>query len=193
MDYRLAVGDGPETIPGGTGVLLVHPSTVETDRIDTAFLKEDTDRMLVISTRTTAREVRQKLDHYEVDAERATILDALSVERGFTRRQGDDVRYLNAPDDVEGLYEETASFLDETAGKRRISLDSITEVIYYSDVERGLDAVDGLLDLLDAHDAVGLVHLAGGVHDSSVVDRFRERFPVVIDLDDEGTVTVTTD
>ncbi|AWB26872.1 DUF7090 family protein [Halococcoides cellulosivorans] len=193
MDYRLAVGDGPETIPGGTGVLLVHPSTVETDRIDTAFLKEDTDRMLVISTRTTAREVRQKLDHYEVDAERATILDALSVERGFTRRRGDDVRYLNAPDDVEGLHDEVATFLEETAGKRRISLDSITEVIYYADVERGLDAVDGLLALLDDHDAVGLVHLAGGVHDAAVVDRFRERFPVVIDLDDEGTVTVSAE
>jgi len=193
MDYRLGVDDGPETISGGTGVLLVHPSTVETDRIDTAFLKGDTDRMLVISTRTTAREVRQKLDHYEVDASNATILDALSVERGFTRRRGDDVRYLNAPDDVEGLHAETADFLDATSGKRRISLDSITEVIYYADEDRAIEAVDGLLELLDTHDAVGLVHLAGGVHDEGVVSRFRERFPVVIDLDDEGTVSVAVD
>ncbi|EMA60323.1 hypothetical protein C469_08775, partial [Halorubrum lipolyticum DSM 21995] len=26
MDYSLAVENGPETIPGGTGLLLVHPS-----------------------------------------------------------------------------------------------------------------------------------------------------------------------
>lgn len=193
MDYRLGVDGGPETIPGGTGVLLVHPSTVETDRIDTAFLKSDTDRMLVISTRTTAREVRQKLDHYEVDASKATILDALSVERGFTRRQSEDVRYLNAPDDVGGLHEETAEFLKSTDGKRRISLDSITELIYYADDDRAIEAVDGLLDLLAEHDAVGLVHLAAGVHEKPVVSRFRERFPVVIDLDDEGTVTVTAE
>lgn len=191
MDYRLAIGDGPETIPAGTGVLLVHPSTVETDRIDTAFLKGDTDQMLVISTRTTAREVRQKLDHYAVDADNATILDALSVERGFTRRQSDDVRYLNAPDDVEGLHEETAAFLERTTGKRRISLDSITEVIYYADEDRAFEAVEGLLALLADHDAVGLVHLAGGVHEERVVDRFREQFPVVVDLDDEGAVTVS--
>ena len=27
MDYELAIGDAPETVPGGTGILLVHPST----------------------------------------------------------------------------------------------------------------------------------------------------------------------
>ena len=72
MDYRLDVEDTPDSIPGGTGVLLIHPSTGETDRIDTDFLKEDTDRFLVISTRTTAREVEQKLEHYDVDRSRAT-------------------------------------------------------------------------------------------------------------------------
>jgi hypothetical protein len=61
MDYELAIENAPESIPGGTGVLLIHPSTGETDRIDTDFLKTDTDRLLVISTRTTAREVQQKL------------------------------------------------------------------------------------------------------------------------------------
>jgi hypothetical protein len=64
MDYRLAIEGGPTTVPGGTGILLLHPSTGETDRIDTEFLSTDTDEMLVISTRTTAREVRQKLEHY---------------------------------------------------------------------------------------------------------------------------------
>ena len=55
MDYDLAVEGTPGTIPGGTGVLLIHPSTGETDRIDTEFLKTDTDAFLVVSTRTTAR------------------------------------------------------------------------------------------------------------------------------------------
>ena len=79
MQYELTVANTPETIPGGTGLLLLHPSTGETDRIDTQFLKTDTDHLLVVSTRTTAREVEQKLEHYEVDESRATILDTLSV------------------------------------------------------------------------------------------------------------------
>ena len=59
MDYSLAIENTPASIPGGTGVLLLHPSIGETDRIDTDFLKTDTDHFLVVSTRTTAREVEQ--------------------------------------------------------------------------------------------------------------------------------------
>lgn len=96
MDYSLAIENGPETIPGGTGLLLVHPSIGETDRIDTNFLKTDTDAFLVVSTRTTAREVEQKLEYYDVDETKATILDTLSVERGYSRRSSDDVYYVSA-------------------------------------------------------------------------------------------------
>ena len=97
MDYRLAIEEAPDSIPGGTGILLLHPSTGETDRIDTDFLKTDTDHFLVISTRTTAREVKQKLDHYDVDEEKAKILDTLSIERGYSRRSTDNVHYVSSP------------------------------------------------------------------------------------------------
>jgi KaiC/GvpD/RAD55 family RecA-like ATPase len=189
MQYALAVENTPETVPGGTGLLLLHPSTGETDRIDTQFLKTDTDRLLVISTRTTAREVKQKLEHYEVDESRATILDTLSVERGYTRRQSDHVRYLTDPGDLDGIVEETKQFLDAHDGKRRVSLDSITEMIYYADEQQAREAVEQILGLLDIHDAVGLFHLAQGVHDDAVVESFRELFDGVIELDEDGTVT----
>ena len=189
MDYRLAIDTTPETVPGGTGILLLHPSTGETDRIDTDFLSTDTDRMLVVSTRTTAREVRQKLEHYEVDESRATILDALSVDRGYTRRKSENVRYVSAPDDLGGIVEEIEVFLESTDGKRRVSLDSITEMVYYTDVEEAGQAVDAILALLADHDAVGLFHLAKGVHDAETVDAFRERFDGVVDLDEDGTVS----
>jgi len=191
MDYALAIDGAPETIPAGTGVLLVHPSTAETDRVDTDFLKTDTDQFLVVSTRTSAREVTQKLEHYEVEESKATILDALSVERGYTRRRSDDVRYVSAPDDLDGIVEQTRQFLAETDGKRRISLDSLTELIYYTDVERTRAAAAELLALLAEHDAVGLFHLAGGVHDEDVVADFREHFDGVVELDPDGTTTVT--
>lgn len=191
MEYTLAIENAPETISAGSGLLLVHPSTAETDRIDTDFLKTDTDHLLVISTRTTAREVRQKLEHYEVNEDRATILDALSAERGYTRRQGDQVRYLSAPDDIEGLLEETEQFLAETEGKRRVSLDSVTELIYYADEQRAREAVQGLLELLEEYDAVGLFHLAGGVHEEPVVAEFQALFDGVLELDEAGNLTTT--
>jgi len=191
MEYELAFEGAPATVPGGTGILLLHPSTVETDRVDTEFLKADSDRILVISTRTTAREVRQKLDHYGVDPDRVTILDTLSVERGYTRRKGEGVRYLSAPDDLDGLVEETRRFLAEHEGKRRVSLDSLTEMIYYADEDRTLAAVGDLLELLADHDAVGLFHLAAGVHDEATVERFRERFDGVLALDESGDLTAT--
>ena len=190
MDYDLAIENAPATIPGGTGVLLIHPSTGETDRIDTDFLKTDTDRILVISTRTTAREVQQKLEYYDVDETKATILDTLSVERGYSRRTADDVYYVSAPDDLDGVVDRVERFLTESEGKRRVSVDSLTEMAYYADDDAVYDAAAEILDLLDEHDAVGIFHLSEEVHEVATLDRFRELFDGVIDLDGEGNVTV---
>ncbi len=189
MEYTLAIENTPDSVPGGTGILLVHPSTVETDRIDTEFLKTDTDNLFIVSTRTTAREVKQKLEHYEVDESRATILDALSAERGYTRRQSNSVHYLPAANDLDGIVEETGEFLDTHEGKRRVSIDSITEMIYYADKRATHEAVEALLDLLVQHDAVGIFHLAAGVHDDELVSQFRELFGGVVELDETGTIS----
>jgi len=189
MDYTLAVENAPETIEGGTGVLLLHPSIGETDRIDTDFFKTDTDHFLVVSTRTTAREVEQKLEHYDVDEDSAVILDTLSVERGYSRRGTDDVHYVSAPDDLDGIVAKVEEFLTSHDGKVRLSVDSLTEMIYYADEDGVVDATEKLLALLAEHDAVGLFHLSKEVHDEATLDRFRDRFDGVIDLADDGSVT----
>jgi KaiC/GvpD/RAD55 family RecA-like ATPase len=189
MDYELAIEGAPATIPGGTGVLLVHPSTGETDRIDTDFLKTDTDHLLVVSTRTTAREVQQKLEYYGVDEEHAVILDTLSVERGYSRRSASNVHYVGAPDDLDGIVEVVREFLASHDGKLRISFDSITELAYYADEDRTRGAVEDVLALLEEHDAVGLFHLAEEVHDADVRAGYRELFDGVITLTEDGTVT----
>ena len=188
MDYDLAIEGAPETIPGGTGILLIHPSIGETDRIDTDFLKTDTDRILVISTRTTAREVQQKLEYYDVDETKADILDTLSVERGYSRRSSEHVHYVSAPDDLEGITETTREFLEGHDGKRRISLDSVTELAYYADEERALETVEELLELLAEYDAVGLFHLSEEVHDEADVDAFKALFDGIVSLDADGSV-----
>jgi len=189
MEYTLAIDNTPDTVDGGTGILLVHPSTGATDRLDTDFLSTDTDAMLVISTRTTAREVKQKLEYYEVDEERATILDTLSVERGYTRRQSDQVRYVSAPDDLPGIVAETEQFLQDHEGKLRVSFDSVTELIYYADEQQALDAVGDILELLSEYDAVGMFHLAQGVHDDETVAQFRDLFDAVVELGEDDSVT----
>ena len=191
MEYALAVENGPETIPGGTGLLLVHPSIGETDRIDTDFLKTDTDAFLVVSTRTTAREVEQKLEYYDVDEEKATILDTLSVERGYSRRSSDDVYYVSAPDDLDGVVDRVERFLSETNGKRRVSVDSLTEMAYYADDDAVYEAAAEVLELLATHDAVGIFHLSEEVHEVATLDRFRELFDGVITLDETGSVEVS--
>ncbi|GAB7019080.1 DUF7090 family protein [Halostagnicola bangensis] len=188
MEYSLEIDDTPETVPGGTGILLLHPSTGETDRIDTEFFKTDTDHFLVVSTRTTAREVRQKLEYYDVDEESAEILDTLSIERGYSRRSSDTVHYVSAPDNIDGILEHIDGFLDAHDGKLRISFDSVTELAYYADDEAALEAVEKILGLLEEYDAIGLFHLSEEVHDDDIVDEFRELFDGVIDLDEDGTV-----
>jgi KaiC/GvpD/RAD55 family RecA-like ATPase len=190
MEYRLAIENAPSTIPGGTGLLLLHPSIGETDRIDTEFLKTDTDYFLVISTRTTAREVEQKLEHYDVDESRAVILDTLSVDRGYSRRKQSNVHYVSAPDDIEGIVSQTRDFLESHDGKVRISVDSLTEMAYYADEDRVYDATQELLALLEDHDAVGLFHLSKEVHDEETLDRFRALFDGTVDLTVDGGVTV---
>ncbi len=188
MDYELAINSAPNSIPGGTGILLIHPSTGETDRIDTYFLKTDTDRLLVISTRTTAREVQQKLEYYDVDESKADILDTLSVERGYSRRTSDHVHYVSAPDDLDGIIKITRQFLDEHEGKRRISLDSVTEMAYYADEDKALTAVEELLALLEEYDAVGLFHLSEEVHSDADVAAFKDLFDGIIYLEADGTI-----
>ncbi|ELY97973.1 MULTISPECIES: DUF7090 family protein [Natrialba] len=190
MDYTLEIEETPTTVPGGTGILLLHPSTGETDRIDTDFLKTDTDHFLVVSTRTTAREAKQKLEYYDVDEDRAEILDTLSIEHGYSRRQSDSVHYVAAPDDVDGIVDHIDGFLDAHDGKLRISFDSVTELAYYAGDEEALDAVDRILELLAAYDAVGLFHVSEDPHDPELVERFRERFDGVIDLDEDGSIDV---
>ena len=190
MEYSLAIENGPETIPGGTGLLLVHPSIGETDRIDTDFLKTDTDAFLVVSTRTTAREVEQKLEYYDVDETNATILDTLSVERGYSRRSTDDVYYVSAPDDLDGVVDRVGRFLEETSGKRRVSVDSLTEMAYYADDDAVYEAAEAMLELLEAHDAVGIFHLSEEVHEVATLDRFRDLFEGVISLEEDGSVDV---
>ena len=190
MEYALEIDGTPPTVPGGTSILLLHPSTGETDRIDTDFLKTDTDHFLVISTRTTAREVSQKLEYYDVDESRADILDTLSIERGYSRRSKDHVYYVSAPDHVDGIVEQVERFLERRDGKRRISFDSLTELAYYADEDEAISAVEQILALLDEHDAVGLFHLSEEVHDQDVLDEFAALFDGVIDLDEDGTIDV---
>lgn len=189
MDYQLGIENTPDTVPGGTGLLLLHPSTGETDRIDTDFLATDTDHMLIISTRTTAREVEQKLEYYEVDETKAVILDTLSIERGYTRRASDGVRYVSAPDDIDGIVEKTREFLDSHEGNLRVTVDSLNEMAYYADEERARTAAEEILELLESHDAVGLFHLDQDVHDDDVVAEYRTLFDGVIELAEDGTVT----
>ncbi|WP_255169363.1 DUF7090 family protein [Natrononativus amylolyticus] len=190
MEYSLEIDGTPETVPGGTSVLLLHPSTGETDRIDTDFLKTDTDSFLVVSTRTTAREVRQKLEYYDVDESRAEILDTLSIERGYSRRSSANVHYVSAPDNLDAIVEHVEGFLEAHDGKLRVSFDSITELAYYAGEEPTLEATKRILELLEAHDAVGLFHLSDEVHDERVVDDFRALFDGVIDLHEDDTVDV---
>ncbi len=190
MEYKLAIENAPETISAGTGLLLVHPSIGETDRIDTDFLKLDTDHFLVISTRTTAREVEQKLEHYDVDEDRAVILDTLSVERGYSRRGADDVHYVSSPDDLDGIVEKTEQFLASHDGKVRISVDSLTEMIYYADEDGVYEATKQLLGLLADHDAVGIFHLSKEVHGEDTLNRFNELFDGVVTLEDDSSVGV---
>ncbi|MFD1640383.1 DUF7090 family protein [Halohasta litorea] len=190
MDYTLAIENAPDTIAAGTGLLLLHPSIGETDRIDTDFLKTDTDHFLVVSTRTTAREVEQKLEHYDVDESDAVILDTLSVERGYSRRGADDVHYVSSPDDLDGIVEKTRQFLASHDGKVRVSVDSLTEMIYYADEAGVHEATKELLELLNEHDAVGIFHLSKEVHDQATLDDFHALFDGVVDLGDDGSVTV---
>jgi len=190
MEYELAIENAPTAIPGGTGILLIHPSTGETDRIDTDFLKTDTDHRLVVSTRTTAREVAQKLDYYEVDRETTDILDTLSVERGYSRRSSESVHYVSAPDDTDGIVATVERFLKGHDGKLRVSVDSITELAYYAGEAEARKAVERLVDLVDEHDAVALFHLSDEVHDDDTETGYRDLFDVVVDLDVDGNVDI---
>lgn len=170
MAYELGIAGAPESIPAGSGVLVVHPDTVDADDVETSFLTDNDDPVLVVSTHSAAREVRQKLDHYGIDPGRVEILDAISIERGYTRRQRDDVTYLRAPDDLDGIRSHVAEFLERNDGRARITVDSVTELFYYADRVAASEAVADLLGLLEDHDAVGLFHVTATARQEALGD-----------------------
>ncbi|MFB6187954.1 MAG: hypothetical protein ABEI86_13960 [Halobacteriaceae archaeon] len=188
MEYALAIEGAPDHIPGGTAILLLHPSTAETDRIDTEFLRIDTDHFFVVSTRTTARGVKQKLDYYNLDASKADILDTLSVERGLSRRSSEHIHYVSAPDDIEGIITQTREFFDNHSGKLRLSFDSLTELAYYANDEEAIHLLESIVDLLETHDAVGLFHVDREVHTEETLDRFISICDAIIEVDTSGAI-----
>lgn len=189
MDYRVGIEGAPDSVPGGTSILLLHPSTGGTDALDTGFLTADAERYLVISTRTTAREVRQKLEHYDVDPSQADILDTLSVERGYSRRSGPQLHYVSSPDDADGILAVVERFLDRVSGKRRVSFDSLSELAYYADEDTAAETLERIAALLEEHDAIGLFHASPEVHDPAILDRFEAACDGVIEVDESGAVT----
>ncbi len=189
MDYRVGIDGAPESVPGGTSILLLHPSTGGTDDLDTGFLSAEAERYLVVSTRTTAREVRQKLEHYDVDPSRADILDTLSVERGYSRRSGPQLHYVTSPDDAEGILAIVERFLDEVDGKRRMSFDSLSELAYYADEETAAQTLERIAAMVEDHEAIGLFHASPEVHDPAILNRFEAACDAVIEVDESGSVT----
>lgn len=187
MAYELGIAGGPDSVPAGSGVLVVHPSTVDADEVETSFLADNDDPVLVVSTHSAAREVSQKLDHYGIDRDRVEILDAISIERGYTRRQQDDVTYIRAPDDLEGIRSHVEEFLERRDGRARLTVDSVNELIYYADAEEGSAAVADLLSLLDDHDAVGLFHVTEDVREEAL-GGVESQFHGIATLGDDAAV-----
>lgn len=189
MDYRVGIDGAPESVPGGTAILLLHPSTGGTDALDTGFLDAEGERFLVVSTRTTAREVQQKLDHYDIDPSRADILDTLSVERGYSRRGGPQLHYVSAPDDADGIVTVVDRFLEQEAGKRRVSFDSLSELAYYADEETAAATLERIVDLLSEHEAIGLFHASPEVHEPAILERFEAACDGVVEVEVSGAIT----
>ena len=71
---------------------------------------------------------------------------------------------------------------------RRNEYERIRSVLETVEPERPLTARE-ILELLEEHDAVGLFHLAKGVHDEAELDDFRARFDGVVELSEGGSVT----
>lgn len=187
MAYELGIAGAPETVPPGSGVLLVHPTTVDADEVDTRFLADNDDPVLVVSTHSAASEVGQKLEHYGIDRERVEILDAISVERGYTRRQHESVTYVASPEDLEGITAHVEDFLDRQEGHARLTVDSLTELLYYGDGPQVRAAIEDILDLLEAEAAVGLFHATADARRESL-DAVQDAFYGVGTVDEDGAV-----
>ncbi|AOW81231.1 ATPase involved in flagella biogenesis [Halodesulfurarchaeum formicicum] len=186
MAYDLAIDGAPTTVAAGTSILLKHPSIGGTDPIDTGFLRPGNERALVVSTRTTAREVAEKLAHYGVDTDRTAILDTLSIDRGYSRRRQQGVQYVSAPDDVAGIVEAVEAFLSERQSGGRLSFDSISELAYYAGEDAAASALAQLSELVAENDAVALFHVSPEVHENTVLERFERACNAVIELSADG-------
>lgn len=187
MGYTLDVEGTPAEISSGTAILLEHPSIGGTDPVDTGFLKPGSEPALVVSTRTTAREVAEKLAHYGVDQDRTEIIDTLSVDRGYSRRPRPGVHFVSAPDDVDGILEAVEAFLVEH-DRARVSFDSITELAYYAGEESAAAALEEVTGLLADHEAIGLFHVSPEVHETAIRERFANACGALIEIDEDGSM-----
>lgn len=193
MDYALEIEGTPQTVPAGTSILLEHPSIGGTDPIDTGFLSAGSEPALVVSTRTTAREVAEKLDHYGVDSQQVHILDAVSIDRGYSRRNKPRVAFVPSPDDVDGIVAEVGLFFERVDGGSRLSFDSISELAYYAGEKAAVEGLEQLTELLRKHGAIGLFHVSPEVHDPAIQKQFEAVCDGLISLDESGSISTEFD
>lgn len=99
------------------------------------------------------------------------------------------------PDDLTGLGIYFSQHFDDWSDNDHFTVmcfDSLTSLLQYVDVRTAFRFLDVCTGRLRSSDAVGHFHMDPSAHDQQTVNRLKQLFDTVVEIEDDGSWTVAT-
>jgi KaiC/GvpD/RAD55 family RecA-like ATPase len=187
--YEVAETLPLESVRPGTNVLITGPPMSGKYDLVVSLLAggfRRGDGTLVVSTNNSATEIRSDMAERVRDTGQAQlgIVDCVSQERGEQVEENALTKYVSSPADFTGTGMATSKLLEQFGNRHehtRVALDSISQLLMYSDVKTVFRFLHVLTGRISSAEAIGFSTLDADSHDPQTVNTIRQLYDGVIE------------
>lgn len=199
--YELGTHLDAAGVAAGTNLLVTGPPLTGKRQLAMQCLaagSNDGDGAIIVSTRDSAARV---LADYETllaapDEALVGVVDAVTRHMGQSVEDTDRVKYTSSPTDTSALGIKFSEFIESYYAERgveknRVLLDSLTTLLLYTNLQTVFRFVHLFTSRIENADALGVCTMESTAHDDETTSTLRQLFDGVVEVDHDGTVTLT--
>jgi KaiC/GvpD/RAD55 family RecA-like ATPase len=198
--YTLGAPFDDTAVESGTNILVTGPPLVGKRRLALETLSvgtRDGEGTIIVSTRDSATRVRADLGELVTDRLLSTvgIVDAVTEHIGQTTSDT-MTKYTSSPRDMSAIGIKFSEFIqsfytDQQREHNRISLDSVTTLLLYSNLQTVFRFLHVFTSRVENVDGLGLYTIESTAHDQETMNTLEQLFDARIDVDESGAATLT--
>ncbi|MFB6309574.1 MAG: RAD55 family ATPase [Salinirussus sp.] len=188
------------TVAPGTNLLVSGPPLSGKRRVAIEVLavgSQEGEGAIVVTTRDDARQVLRHFRSQSDDLARGPveIVDCVTKQQGRPTAESPNVAYVDSPDDMTAIGIQFSELLEEFAVERgidrtRVTLDSLTTLLMYSDAETVFQFLHVFTDRIDNAGALGLFLIESRAHDPEIRNTLSQLFDGIITTTPDDTPTL---